>query len=119
MTLAPRFIAVLIAITNHEPFQRFFVLLRRSKRLKPFCACVCPVTAMNRGVNKGIEPMHIETLKIFCDVVETGSFSKAAAKNLVTQSAVSQQLRMLEEKYDTQLLERGRQSARVTAAGEI
>jgi len=63
--------------------------------------------------------MHIETLKIFCDVVETGSFSKAAAKNLVTQSAVSQQLRMLEEKYDAQLLERGRQSARVTPAGEV
>jgi NAD(P)-dependent dehydrogenase (short-subunit alcohol dehydrogenase family) len=40
--------------------------------------------------------MHIETLKVFCDVVETGSFSIAASQNFITQSAVSQQLRALE-----------------------
>src|SRR5215831_13923872 len=62
--------------------------------------------------------MHIETLKVFCDIVETGSFSKAAARNFITQSAVSQQLRMLEQKYDKQLLERGRQEVKMTAAGE-
>ena len=63
--------------------------------------------------------MHIETLKIFCDVLETGSFSKAAARNFVTQSAVSQQIRMLENKYDKQLLERTRRQVKPTAAGEI
>jgi len=36
--------------------------------------------------------MHIETLKIFCDVVETASFSKAGTLNSMTQSAVSQQI---------------------------
>ena len=40
--------------------------------------------------------MHIETLKVFCDLVDTGSFSLAAAQNFVTQSAVSQQIRTLE-----------------------
>src|SRR5947207_1014916 len=37
--------------------------------------------------------MQIETLKIFCDLVETRSFSQAAERNFVTQSAVSQQVR--------------------------
>ena len=63
--------------------------------------------------------MHIETLKVFCDVVETGSFSVAASQNYITQSAVSQQLRTLESKYHCKLLERGRSGAKPTPAGEI
>jgi DNA-binding transcriptional LysR family regulator len=63
--------------------------------------------------------MHIETLKVFCDVVETGSFSLAASQNFITQSAVSQQLRTLESKYHCKLLERGRSGAKPTPAGEI
>lgn len=51
--------------------------------------------------------MHIETLKTFCDLVDSGSFSKAARKNLVSQSAVSQQLRALETRYERRLIERG------------
>ena len=31
--------------------------------------------------------MQLESLKMFCDVVETGSFSRAAQLNHVTQSA--------------------------------
>lgn len=63
--------------------------------------------------------MHIETLKVFCDVVETGSFSVAASQNFITQSAVSQQLRTLESKYRCKLLERGRSGAKPTTAGDI
>ncbi len=63
--------------------------------------------------------MHLETLKVFCDVVETKSFSVAASQNYVTQSAVSQQIRMLEEKYGRQLLERTRGNVQLTPAGEI
>jgi len=63
--------------------------------------------------------VHIETLKVFCDVVETGSFSAAASQNFITQSAVSQQLRTLESKYRCRLLERGRSGAKPTPAGEI
>ncbi len=52
--------------------------------------------------------MHLETLKVFCDVVETKSFSAAASQNFVTQSAVSQQVRMLEDRWGRRLLERTR-----------
>jgi DNA-binding transcriptional LysR family regulator len=63
--------------------------------------------------------MHLETLKVFCDVVETRSFSAAASQNFVTQSAVSQQIRALEERYGRQLLERTRGNVQLTPAGEI
>ena len=48
--------------------------------------------------------MHLETLKVFCDVVESKSFSAAASQNFVTQSAVSQQVRMLEDRWGRRLL---------------
>ncbi len=65
--------------------------------------------------------MHIETLKVFCDLVESQSFSLAAERNFVTQSAVSQQIRTLEEKFKRRLLERvrGRREVRLTPAGEV
>jgi len=65
--------------------------------------------------------MHIETLKIFCDLVETQSFSLAAERNFVTQSAVSQQVRNLEEKFKRRLLERvrGRRELKLTPGGDI
>lgn len=63
--------------------------------------------------------MHIETLKVFCDVVETGSFSAAASQNFITQSAVSQQLRSLEAKYHCKLLDRSRGGAKPTPQGSI
>ncbi len=65
--------------------------------------------------------MQIETLKIFCDLVETRSFSQAAERNFVTQSAVSQQVRSLEAKFRRTLLERvrGRREVKLTSAGEV
>ena len=64
--------------------------------------------------------MQIETLKIFCDLVETRSFSQAAERNFVTQSAVSQQVRGLEGKFKRRLLERvrGRREMHLTQEGE-
>ncbi len=62
--------------------------------------------------------MHVETLKTFCDLVEAGSLSRAARLNLVSQSAVSQQLRALEQRYGRRLIERApRIGARPTEAG--
>jgi DNA-binding transcriptional LysR family regulator len=52
--------------------------------------------------------MHVETLKTFCDLVESGSLSRAARLNLVSQSAVSQQLRALESLTGTRLVQRSR-----------
>jgi DNA-binding transcriptional LysR family regulator len=65
--------------------------------------------------------MHIETLKVFCDLVELQSFSLAAERNFITQSAVSQQIRVLEEKFKRRLLERvrGRREVKLTPAGEV
>lgn len=65
--------------------------------------------------------MHIETLKIFCDLVDLQSFSLAAERNFITQSAVSQQIRALEDKFKRKLLERvrGRREVKLTAAGEV
>jgi DNA-binding transcriptional LysR family regulator len=64
--------------------------------------------------------MHIETLKTFCDVCETGSLSRAARLNRVTQSAVSQQLRALELRFGRRLVERApRMAAQPTEAGRL
>jgi DNA-binding transcriptional LysR family regulator len=70
---------------------------------------------------KAFVVMHIETLKIFCDLVDTQSFSLAAERNFVTQSAVSQQIRNLEERFKRRLLERvrGRREIKLTNAGEV
>ncbi|MEW6361127.1 MAG: LysR family transcriptional regulator [Pyrinomonadaceae bacterium] len=65
--------------------------------------------------------MHIETLKIFCDLVDLQSFSLAAERNFITQSAVSQQIRSLEERFKRKLVERvrGRRDVTLTPAGEV
>lgn len=62
--------------------------------------------------------MHIETFQVFCDLVDTASFSEAAARNGISQSAVSQQVRALEERYGVTLVERGRRHFSVTREGE-
>lgn len=60
-------------------------------------------------------------MKVFCDLVDLESFSLAAERNFITQSAVSQQIRTLEEKFKRRLLERvrGRREVKLTAAGEV
>jgi DNA-binding transcriptional LysR family regulator len=63
--------------------------------------------------------MYIETLKVFCDLAESGSFSKAAAMNDITQSAVSQQIRSLETRFKVVLVERGRRSLALTPEGIV
>src|SRR3989441_8310787 len=62
--------------------------------------------------------MQVESLKMFVDVVETGSFSRAAQLNHVTQSAVSQQIRALENRYEQRLLSRSARQVTPTPAGE-
>jgi DNA-binding transcriptional LysR family regulator len=61
--------------------------------------------------------MQIETFKVFCDLVETASFSRAASLNSITQSAVSQQIRTLERHFHVSLIERGRKNFAVTQEG--
>lgn len=63
--------------------------------------------------------MQIETLKVFCDLVESKSFSRSAVRNFITQSAVSQQVKNLESRFETQLLRRDGKSVTPTPAGRI
>ncbi len=63
--------------------------------------------------------MHIETLKMFCDLAELLSFSKTADKNMVSQSAVSQQLAHLEVAHKCQLINRKKRPIELTRAGEL
>ena len=63
--------------------------------------------------------MHLETLQVFCDLVESGSFSAAASQNFVTQSAVSQQVRALETRFDRRLIERTKGRVQPTPAGQL
>jgi DNA-binding transcriptional LysR family regulator len=63
--------------------------------------------------------MQITTLKVFCDLVESRSFSRAAVRNSITQSAVSQQVKNLESRFQTQLLSRDGKSVLPTPAGRV
>jgi DNA-binding transcriptional LysR family regulator len=62
--------------------------------------------------------MNLVVLKTFCDLVDAGSFSKAAEANYVSQSAVSQQLAKLERELSTQLISRGGGLVAPTEAGK-
>jgi DNA-binding transcriptional LysR family regulator len=61
--------------------------------------------------------MQIENLKIFADLVETKSFSKAAKLNGITQSAVSQQARMMERHFKALLIDRSQKQFHLTREG--
>jgi LysR family transcriptional regulator, transcriptional activator of the cysJI operon len=63
--------------------------------------------------------MQIESLKVFCDLVETKSFTKAAQINAVTQSAVSQTISALERRFKSLLIERSKKNFRLTQEGDV
>lgn len=62
--------------------------------------------------------MNIAHLQVFLTVVEYGSFSEAALKLDMSQSAVSRAIASLEEELGVSLLLRGRFGARPTRVGE-
>ncbi len=63
--------------------------------------------------------MQIDSLKVFCDLAETESFTKAAQINNVTQSAVSQQISALERAFKSLLIERSKKKFRLTREGQV
>ena len=63
--------------------------------------------------------MHLETLKLFCDLADSHSFSKTAERHLLSQSAVSQQLAQLELAHKCQLITRRKRPIELTPAGQI
>jgi len=63
--------------------------------------------------------MQIESLKVFCDLSETESFTRAAQINEITQSAVSQQISSLERQFKSLLIERSKKKFRLTREGQV
>jgi DNA-binding transcriptional LysR family regulator len=61
--------------------------------------------------------LNLDQLAAFTQVIELGSFSAAAARLNLTQPAVSQQVRQLEDKFGLRLLERVGRRATPTEAG--
>lgn len=62
--------------------------------------------------------MDIRTARTFLEVVNTGSFVRAASNLNITQTAVSARIRSLEDQLERPLFVRNKAGARMTPAGE-
>lgn len=62
--------------------------------------------------------MEIHQLRYFCAIAETGSFSRAAVKNHISQPSLSQQIRKLEDELGVKLFDRLGRSVRLTEFGQ-
>lgn len=62
--------------------------------------------------------MHIDQIRTFLEIAETGNFNRAARNLNVTQSTVSARIRTLEERLGQRLFTRGTGGVRLTTAGE-
>lgn len=63
--------------------------------------------------------MNLQQLTTFCTVLSEGSMTAAAEKLFLTQPAVSQQIRNLEEEMGVDLLVRGVRQVKATLQGQI
>ncbi|HKM90852.1 MAG TPA: LysR family transcriptional regulator [Candidatus Acidoferrales bacterium] len=63
--------------------------------------------------------MDFDQLTTFLEVVKLRSFSRAGQKVFRSQSAVSAQIRQLEQEYGEKLLDRSAKTVRLTPAGEV
>ncbi len=61
---------------------------------------------------------QIEDLRLFVLIVDNGSISRAADSVNIAKSAVSRRLSLLEERFDTRLIDRGPGTWEVTKAGQ-
>jgi DNA-binding transcriptional LysR family regulator len=62
--------------------------------------------------------MQLETIKVFCDLVSLGSFSKAARSNEISQPTVSRFVQQLEERLGGQLIDRSKRPLQPTELGQ-
>ncbi|MGS2779631.1 LysR family transcriptional regulator [Robertmurraya sp. GLU-23] len=63
--------------------------------------------------------MNLESLKMFCHVVDEGSITKAAKIGFVSQPAVTRQIHQLEELYGTHLFDRVDGKLKLSEAGKV
>src|SRR5208337_5569108 len=69
--------------------------------------------------NPGINSMDFDQLITFLEVAKQGSFSRAGEKVFRSQSAVSAQIRQLEQEYGDRLLDRSGKTVKLTPAGQV
>lgn len=62
--------------------------------------------------------MLLKQIQYFITVVECNSFTEAAARSYISQSAVSQQIKALEDELGVQLLRRAKRTFTLTEAGK-
>ncbi len=61
--------------------------------------------------------MHLEALRLYCDIVRHRSFSRGAEQNFVSQSAASQAVAQLEGQFGVALIDRTKRPLVVTPEG--
>jgi DNA-binding transcriptional LysR family regulator len=62
--------------------------------------------------------VHLETLRLYCDIVRLRSFSRGADQNFVSQSAASQAVQQLEAELGVALIDRTRRPFVVSPEGQ-
>ncbi len=62
--------------------------------------------------------MLLKQMRYFVSIIDENSFTEAAEKNFISQSAISQALNSLEKELGVKLIERKNRSFSVTTAGE-
>ena len=62
--------------------------------------------------------MHLETLRLYCDIVRLRSFSRGAEQSFVSQSAASQAVQQLERDLGVSLVDRTKRPFVVTPEGQ-
>ncbi len=68
--------------------------------------------------NDMIQPVHLETLRLYCDIVRLRSFSRGAEQNFVSQSAASQAIQQVERELGVPLIDRTKRPFVVTPEGQ-
>lgn len=67
----------------------------------------------------GLDVMNIDALRIFCDVVNHQSFSRAADVNGVSQSAATQTVHRIEKELGVKLVDRSKRPFVLTPEGQL
>jgi DNA-binding transcriptional LysR family regulator len=62
--------------------------------------------------------MLLKQMQYFVSIVEENSFTEAAEKNFISQSAISQAMNSLEDDLGVKLIERKNRSFQITTAGD-
>lgn len=63
--------------------------------------------------------MNLEKLTYLIDLVDSSSFTKAAAKNHIAQTSISQQIRSLEDYFGVKFIDRSVTPVAPTPAGRL